>query len=377
MELEYLNRELATKSQLKSELLASTTHELRTPVSAITGLIELLKAEELNKQSMDYVRQIGLCCNALNNSINDVLDLSKIEAGEFRVQSSVFSPQVLLSEVVDALKMLAQNKSLVLKHETQGLPSYLKGDARRIQQLLINYGSNALKFTQAGFVCFRAYQVGDTEQVRFEVEDTGCGIPQEEAARVFERHYQAANQDFEGAELGTGLGLSIVKEIVAQLGGICGCRSQVGVGSVFWFELRLPSVNEASTEAVEVLSGETRGQSKTVLLAEDNAILAQIFQNQIKKLGHQVVTTNNGVEALEAFDPDTIDLVVFDARMPRMGGFEASAALRTKFPEWQGPVYILTADATIPVQEQGEHGVTKVFVKPMNMDDLKRLIKSS
>lgn len=368
-ELERVNRELSVKNQLKTEFLASATHELRTPITAISGLLELMKSEEVSPQAQVYARKIETCCDALACSINDVIDLSKIESGEFSLSKVAFSPQRAVSDVVTSLELQAADKRVNLVLEIDSLPTKVYGDPKRIRQILLNFGSNAVKFTDEGRIIFRAYFLERSSQIcRFEVEDTGCGIPENEVAHVFERHFQASNSNRQGVERGTGLGLLIVKEIVDQMNGTVGCRSTLGKGSTFWFEIPLPTVNcqpEAVSEPSQNLS------SRHILLAEDNPVLSRVLRQQLINLGQRVTLAEDGREALDLFDPETIDIVILDARMPRLSGLETSSQIRDTHPAWLGPIYILTADLTLPARDWDKYGVTSILMKPLSVEELK------
>lgn len=371
-ELERVNRELSLKNQLKTEFLVSATHELRTPISSISGLLELIKNEDLSPQARVYVRKIETCCDALACSINDVLDLSKIEAGEFSLSKVSFSPHRAVEDVVTSLELLAADKEINLKLDIDDLPSRVYGDPRRIRQILLNFGSNAIKFTEEGIIVFRAFPIEDSpESYRFEVEDTGCGIPENEVAHVFERHFQASNSNRQGIERGTGLGLSIVREIANQMEGAVGCRSTLGHGSVFWFEVPLQIGNLDSESTLETAKQRETVSGRHILLAEDNAILSQVLRQQLLNLGQQVTLAGDGREALDLFDPNSIDIVILDARMPRLGGLETCSRLRDDYPDWNGPIYILTADLTLPAGEWEKYGVTSILMKPLSAEELK------
>lgn len=374
-ELERINEELKRKNRLKMEFLASATHELRTPISGIVGLLSLMLQEDLSQATRDYADRIYGCCDALSHAINDVLDLSKIEAGEFRLSEEHFCPEKVLDDTLCTLRASSKGETLHFKLEVGDVPDCVVGDSKRIRQILLNFGSNALKFTSEGTITFGATRVEGTEEILFEVADTGCGIPEDEIQHVFSRHFQASNSHEVASERGTGLGLSIVKELVTQMGGNAGCYSKLGEGSCFWFRIPLPEVESHLCDlSDDGSSGEPPLRRRRILVAEDNAILAQVVAKQLEGLGQEVTVAKDGRQALGIFEPGSFDLLLLDARMPRLGGLDVCRSIRTRYPSWKGPIYILTADATIPASDWDRLGVTSVYMKPLSLDDMKERI---
>lgn len=369
-ELSRLNAELQRKSQLKTEFLANATHELRTPLSAIVGLVDLINHETDPKKVVEYVKSIAHCSESLSNSINDVLDLTKIEAGEFHLETHLFCPLELMREVHGNLLHLASKKNLQLLKElpTREVP-FLVGDSRRLKQILTNFLGNAIKYTNNGRVTIRLLLDNEYEEkvsCRFEVEDTGVGIPEGELPKVFERHFQATNSG--GQSAGTGLGLAIVKELAMQMRGKVDCRSELGVGSTFLFEVELPrAVEETGRIELRKVLTEVRAQ---VLVAEDSPVLAQVLKLQLQRLGCEPTIVSNGLEAIEAFQNNDFDLVILDARMPALGGLEAGRRIRDEFKS-DVPIVLLTADSVLPQQDLAGYGVTAAYVKPISEEELK------
>lgn len=376
-ELEELNSELRRKDALKTEFVANATHELRTPLTAIVGLIALLQDEPLNSKAGEIVGTISACCDSLLLSVDDILDLTKIEAGEFTLYPSRFHPARSLALVEASLRPLAEDKGLELRVETPDDLPELFGDARRTRQLIYNLASNALKFTRRGRVTLRLLVVEshpDRVRLRFEIEDTGIGIAMEAQRRIFERHYQAGRRDLRSQ--GTGLGLAIVESLTRRMGGALGLRSEVGVGSTFWFELpfKVAAAQPDQEEKRIVEPCEGTGSALRVLVAEDNAIIAKVMARQLRTLGHEPTVTFDGEEALEATQRNSFDVVVLDARMPRMDGLTAAAEIRKSFSSSELPIILLTAEAQIERAVWQEAGIDVCLVKPISPEILRPVL---
>lgn len=383
-ELEELNTELRRKDELKTEFVANATHELRTPLTAIVGLIALLQDEPLTPRAGEIVQTISACCDSLLLSVDDILDLTKIEAGEFMLYPSRFHPVRSLTLVEASLRPLAEDKGLRLLVEAPDDLPELFGDARRTRQLIYNLASNALKFTRKGQVTLRLIVVDSRKEnlrLRFEIEDTGVGIPLEAQRRIFERHYQAGRRDLRSQ--GTGLGLAIVESLTRRMGGTLGLRSEVGVGSTFWFELPFNvAAAEPDREGNTMAEpGEAPETGLRILVAEDNAIIAKVMARQLRSLGHEPTVTFDGAEAVAAVRRGTFDAVVLDARMPGMDGLTAASEIRKEYSSSQLPIILLTAEAQIERAVWQEAGIDLCLVKPISPDVLRpvlgRLVRRS
>jgi signal transduction histidine kinase/BarA-like signal transduction histidine kinase len=372
-ELEELNAELRRKDQLKTEFVANATHELRTPLTAIVGLIAVLQDEPLTPRAEEIVTTIASCCDSLLLSVDDILDLTKIQAGEFVLYPGRFQPRQCLDLVAASLRPLAEDKGLRLEVEVPEEVPEVVGDARRTRQLVYNLASNALKFTRQGQVTLRLCPPTPEPggyRLRFEVQDTGIGIAPAAQGRIFERHYQSGRPDLRSQ--GTGLGLAIVDSLTRRMGGTVGLISQLGVGSTFWFELPfgLPAqaVAIVSTEPRQELSPEDDERSLRLLIAEDNTIIAKVLARQLRGLGHQPTVTSDGSEAVAALTEQSFDAVLLDARMPRMDGLTAASEIRDRFSSQELPIILLTADAQIDAETWRSAGIDACLVKPVAPD---------
>lgn len=368
-ELSRLNRELTLKNRLKTQFLANATHELRTPLSAISGIVELAKQESDPSLLHRYLETIDSCCNSLMHCVDDVLDLTRIEMGDFHLSRDPFELKEVLKEVEMSLTLPAMRRNPELQVEIPSEGPLLRGDARRLKQILTNLVGNALRHTPEGRItirsrCLRKLQESEKCEYLFEVEDTGFGIPEDDLPHLFERHYQAVNSR---SESGSGLGLALVKDIVERMNGEVGCRSSLGQGSTFWF--RLPFQVEKEKPSVTPQIGPDKPVVR-ILVAEDNPVLANVIRQQLKNLGCEVVVAKDGVEAVELFPSGGFHLLILDARMPRLGGLDACRQIRDKFATTV-PIVLLTADSGLPNHDLNRYGLTRAFVKPLPEEKLR------
>jgi len=385
-ELEHANRELRAAlslarqaTELKSRFLANVSHEIRTPMHGILGMTELLLATPLDEQQRTYARAVMESGEALLELINDLLDISKIEAGRMHLEHSPFDPGALARSVADLLRVRATAKGLELNCWLDPkLPPRLLGDAGRLRQVLLNLVGNAVKFTERGQVRLRALvqaESPDKTTLHFSVEDTGIGIDPEQQTLLFESFVQGDGSSSRKYG-GTGLGLTISKQLVEMMGGRIGVDSQPGRGSTFWFTVEL---DKAPAEAAEPEPDRTRtanlpepAQRCRILLAEDNAINQKIALKILSQAGFQVEAVNNGAEAVQALQKSSYDLVLMDVQMPGMDGLEATERIRRlEAGRRRTPIIALTANAMAGDRERClAAGMDDYLSKPVRREEL-------
>lgn len=340
--------EAATRA--KSQFLANMSHELRTPMNGVIGMTGLLSETRLDPEQRDLVRTLSGSAHTLLMLLNDVLDLSKIEAGRLTLEEAPFDLAQLASEVVSLLEIQTKRKGIALRaNVAEALPRSLLGDSVRTRQILLNLVSNAIKFTSEGSVTIGIdceSVNAESVVVRIEVSDTGIGIAPEAAGRIFEKFTQADDSTTRRFG-GTGLGLTITRELVELMGGGIELESTPGAGSTFRVRLEL-RVDKQATEAREAPAERAIvvREGIRVLLAEDNPVNQKVAVRMLEKAGCQVDVATNGREAVEMHGWRSYDLILMDCEMPELDGFGATKAIREHEPSGHRiPIVALTANA--------------------------------
>ncbi len=380
-------------NKAKSEFLANMSHEIRTPMNGVIGMSQLLLDTKLTDTQLEYVRNISKSGESLLDIINDILDLSKIEAGYMEFSILPFSMPSLVDAVSSMLSVRANKKSirLVVEVAPEVAGNFL-GDALRIRQILINLTGNAVKFTSAGQVCIFVRAAGS--HVRFEVTDTGIGISPEATARLF-TNFSQADSSTSRKYGGTGLGLAISKLLAEGMGGRIGVDSVEGKGSTFWFELPLEAydqelnademaeaafpgaptrqraAHDTTPQPLQLEAGHevaNANQSKQILLVEDHPVNQKLATVLLGRLGYEVDLAVNGLEAVKAAAQKSYAVILMDMQMPEMDGLEATRAIRASAGTNQNsPIVGLTANAMqADLDACRAAGMNDVLTKPID-----------
>jgi CheY-like chemotaxis protein/nitrogen-specific signal transduction histidine kinase len=365
-------------NRLKSAFLTNMSHEIRTPMNGILGFTELLKEPNLTaEEQQDFISTIEQSGERLLNTINSIVDISKIESGMMKVDIKESSINEQIEFIYNFFKPEVENKGIkfFFKNGLQSKEAIIKTDPEKIIALLTNLVKNAIKFTAKGSVEFGYVKKG--EYLEFFVKDTGVGIPQNQHGIIFERFRQGSESYNRGYE-GSGLGLSISKSYVEMLGGEIWVESEEGLGSTFYFTIPYNPISEKEIEIMDAVSAEHKEveiKKLKILIVEDDEISYSLLSRTIQKISKEVLHAMTGVEAVEACrnNPD-LDLVLMDIRMPQMNGLEATHQIR----RFNKDVIIIaqTAYAFDSDSEKAiEAGCNDYISKPINKTLLYEAIK--
>ena len=367
-------------SLAKSAFLANTSHEIRTPLNGLLGLARMAQRPTLEPAlRQQYLTQLVDSAQSLAEVISDVLDLSKIEAGRLTLESLPFALRELVQAVHRNYLALAHAKGLLLTLlVADDVPDHVLGDPVRTRQVLVNFLTNAIKFTDAGSV---QIELGRDEsgRVRLAVTDTGPGID-EATQRALFRPFTQADASTTRRYGGTGLGLSICRELVHLMGGEIGVHSEPGRGSRFWADLPLPPASHPAAAPGGAEPDVARVTGARVLMVEDNPVNMMISVAQLEQWGARVGQASDGLQAIEAVDEaarrgEPYDVVLMDLQMPRMGGKEAARVLRSRYPAHELPIIALTAAALVSERQQAlQAGMTDFVSKPVDPQQLLRAV---
>jgi signal transduction histidine kinase/HPt (histidine-containing phosphotransfer) domain-containing protein len=380
-ELEQARSTADAANRAKSEFLSNVSHEIRTPMNSILGMTQLALRRDAPPHIRNYLEKIDISGRLLLGVVDDVLDLSKIEAGKFELRPVDFRMGDLMRDLTDQMTQRATAKGLVLLTEIDPLLSrHQHGDPIRLQQVLMNFIGNAIKFSERGRVTVRARSVERTPAgnlVRFEVEDQGIGMTAEQQQRLFQA-FEQADASISRRYGGTGLGLAICKRLAEMMGGQVGVQSLPGVGSTFWFTTRLGWCALASdvaerTPAQAVDLGVIVG--RRILVVDDNALNQEVAKDMLQMAGARVSLAGDGAQALQSMHADTPELVLMDMQMPEVDGLEATRRIRRTPALAAIPVVGCTANARREDLERCiEAGMNDALTKPVSQERLYAIV---
>lgn len=394
-ELERINQALTDRtaqaeaaSKAKGAFLANMSHEIRTPMNAIMGLLQLLEDTDLQARQRDYLSKIGSAADVLLNVLNDILDISRVEANKLELSTSRFLLDQVLSKATDLFAYRAEEKAIQLYcTKDANCPVSMKGDRLRLAQILNNLLSNALKFTDKGRIHLQVQSVKHGQQLQFSVKDTGIGMSAEQCAELF-KPFSQVDDSSSRRYGGAGLGLSICKNLVELMGGAIWVDSTVGAGTTFHFTVDCLEpdfqVRPEDQQALKLLSQPTTAQNgpeippmlnRNVLVADDHKLNRMVASEMLKKWGARVTLAENGKEAVQACLAEKFDIVLMDLQMPEMDGYEATAQILKLLGNHAPPIVAVTASAS--EQDRLEilnAGMCEHVIKPFKKETLIQIL---
>ena len=358
----------------KTEFIANVSHEIRTPLNGVMGMAQLLAETEMTPLQRQYANTIMTSGHSLLALINDILDMSRIDAEEIRLDLSVFDLNALVTEATETVKGVAMQKGLSITGDVAPeAVGYYRGDQKKLRQILINFAGNAVKFTDNGFVAIHVSRV-DEKRLRFTVTDTGPGVPADQQARIFER-FKQADGSATRRHGGAGLGLAISKELAQLMHGKVGVRRAPGGGSVFWFEAPIEKASPCELDAGDPEPAEAAAPLEPfrVLVVEDNPVNKAVVCAAFKGRNVEVQAVDNGAEALDLLEAgECYDVILMDVQMPVMPGDEALRRIRASGKAYaRTPVVMLTATADgEAIDAFKAAGADDYIAKPVNISQL-------
>jgi signal transduction histidine kinase len=379
-QLEMLKKEAEDASKIKSLFLANMSHEIRTPMNGIVGTIQLLQSTTLSMEQSKYITMLKESSNTLLAIINDILDISKIEYGTYKLNNEQFSLKKIVDSIYNNLLICGNSKGLEVSYYFDPAANCsVIGDEFRLKQILNNLINNAVKFTEEGYISFRVTKLScdnDGLKIKFTIKDTGIGIDESFKEKIFSAFNQG-DTSISKKYMGTGLGLAISKHLATLMNGNISFESVIGQGSTFSFTCKLKRIDNKSNN---IKMNDIRDKNKTydctknkvILCVEDNLIEREVMESIVKRKGYNYIAASNGNEALKILKDNRVDLILLDVKMPELNGFETTKVIREKEKSRKHiPIIAMTAHAMIGDRDKCiEAGMDDYISKPFNIEEL-------